>query len=318
MLVLAILLLSVPLGGEEIRGLRTKVWDGRDGGPIPLFLEEVLVITIPPEERELYAGLELRITVPRKLQGVQGIAGILYRGILPAPSPERRVYQGTRTFFQILPTSTEVVIQVPFPSSDFVPGGPGVFPTPAVAPDDFPLALVLTPVMKGLPSSASSQAFECTVLPLYARKGYLRLRIEGLDDEEIPACAFFIDGKEISYTGDPILLSSGLHSLTIKGPAFSPLEKTFAVEKGKTTELVVEVERAHPSLLFHVPEVAEIFLDGEKIDAAPRELLPITTGTHSVVIKVGDYSITREFEVTENVTYTITLLLDLHIEEPAH
>ena len=43
--------------------------------------------------------------------------------------------------------------------------------------------------------------------------------------------------------------------------------------------------------------------------------MKVDEGVHTVVFKLGNYSMTREFEVSGGNSYTITLFLDVFVKE---
>ncbi|HOT63396.1 MAG TPA: hypothetical protein PLU93_11095 [Treponemataceae bacterium] len=76
----------------------------------------------------------------------------------------------------------------------------------------------------------------------------------------------------------------------------------------------VPLEVLAPTLLVVAPENAKILLDGQPLSNTrdPRELAP---GDHTIQFTIGDYELTRKIQAEKGKTYTVSMLIDVTIEE---
>jgi hypothetical protein len=70
-----------------------------------------------------------------------------------------------------------------------------------------------------------------------------------------------------------------------------------------------------PKIVFEAPDTAEIFLDGQKLDGLPKKPMSVTEGEHTVIMRVGNYSLTKKFSVERGRSYKISLFLDISVQE---
>ena len=63
------------------------------------------------------------------------------------------------------------------------------------------------------------------------------------------------------------------------------------------------------------PESATIYLDGQRYIPSVHKAIEVVAGEHVVLIQLGDYAISRRFTVENGKGYTISLLLDIIVEE---
>ncbi|TFG64690.1 MAG: hypothetical protein E4H36_02250 [Spirochaetales bacterium] len=179
--------------------------------------------------------------------------------------------------------------------------------------EEFPLLLTVLPLMKGVPSKAAAESIRIRVFPVVADLGVLFLSLTY--QENTKASAVLLNGKEISLTAAPILLPSGIHQLSVVMPEGYRKDINLVMEKGKKTQLQVYVENPLAQVFINLPSAGNFFLDGEKMDVVPAKSLNLTPGRHTVTMKIGDYSISKNFSVSSGKTYTISLIMDMDIKE---
>ena len=86
------------------------------------------------------------------------------------------------------------------------------------------------------------------------------------------------------------------------------------VERGKITQLEVQLKSITPLLHIQGPENVTVFLDNQEI-APSKEPLPVAVGVHTVVFKMGSYELTRQVTVEEGKTYELTMTMDVLLQE---
>ena len=62
------------------------------------------------------------------------------------------------------------------------------------------------------------------------------------------------------------------------------------------------------------PEGTDIFLDGDRIEDSAAALLEIAPGSHTITMKVGDYSLSRPFDILPGGELTLSLEMDIAVD----
>lgn len=310
---LLLALLSAGLSADAIRGRVVAMEEISAGasGSEPFHLEELVSLELAGDA-QFVTGVELEITIPRELTRFRNsFAVYLYRRLDPEPEKEvlRRYFAESLDYY-LLPAGRKMYLQLPLRSGADLPATPETIQVDALlTTDDFPLLLTIQPVMKGIPSSIYEAGFQIKAYPYLADEGVLDLRIKAPSDDPY---SILIDGNRKEYREGGYNLESGIHEITIESSAFLPLTRSVTVTKGARTDLVLELQKREPRVSFEAPEGTLIFLDGERVNSTS---LKVDEGVHTVVFKLGDYSMTREFEVSGGKSYTITLFFDVFVKE---
>lgn len=315
LLILTLLIASFPAGlaADAIRGRVVGIEEiaTNASGSAPFHLEELMALELSAEA-DFVTGVELEISIPGELSRFRNsFAVYLYRRVDPAPEPgQLRRYFATSLDYYLVPAARKMYIQMPLRASANLPATPETLRVDEVlSAADFPLLLSIQPVMKGIPSSIYEAEFQVKAYPYLADEGVLELTLATPSDEPY---SIVIDGKPQEYRDSGYLLESGIHEITIESSAFLPISRSFTITKGARSQLSLELEKREPSVSFEAPEGTLIFLDGERVNGTS---LKVNEGVHTVVFKLGDYSMSREFEVSGGKSYTITLFLDVFVKE---
>ena len=304
---------STRLSADAVRGTVVEILEITTEGEAngSCHIEELVSLQLGEGSR-FFTGIELKLTIPEELMRFRNsFAVYLYRNIDPAPEMVgMRRYFGESLAYYVLPASRSMYIQIPLRENADLPISPETSVLKSItAPDEYPLLLTILPIMKGIPSDIYSATFELSAYPYIADEGLLELTI---DAPGAQAYTLLIDGKRHPYSDAGYRLSGGIHEISIESPAYLPLKRKISITKGSSTALNLSLEKRDPRVFFEVPEGTLIFLDGERLNGTS---LKVAEGTHTVVFKLGDYSMTKEFEVTGGKSYTITLFFDIFVKE---
>ncbi len=310
-----------PLRGDNVRGplAGTFSLSGRvaesGASTISLNLEDLAAV-VPDGDMRFIQGVSIRIDVPESVQYYgDSFALYLYRRISPEPADGIRTYRGERLVFKPFAFMNRVEIQVPLRKQHTLVASPDItLIRETLTADDFPLLITILPVMKGIPQSLSRAQFPVTVRPLFADEGSLRLRAEIPEGIAPGLLTVKIDGKDVAYPAEEYLLPAGMHQLTVSSAAFQPVQLSFGIERGRTTELAVPLVPLRPELLIEAPADTVIFLDGARVEPSARKFA-VSPGSHTVVFKLGDQQVSRRFDVEPGKLYKISLFLDISIQE---
>ena len=292
--------------------------------PGPLVIEtrpgELASIRLAGDTRLLEA-LQIEIEVPREIaRSPHGFAIHVYRGVTPAPSPTQAAYTGDLLVSAIIRSPRSFSIQLPLvPNHTLSAGADTVVAATVLSATDFPLVLSVVPIMKGIPDALFRIPVLLRVRGIARPTGSVGITIRPRYGLTTESYSLRVDG--IAYRnpvpGEALLvdeLAPGLHTIEIRSAEFQDRRINFEVIPGTNATVAVDLEPLRSSLSVDVPEVASVFLDGKKISngGEPFDLPP---GSHSILIRLGDYSLSRAFEVLPGGNYTISLALDILVEE---
>ncbi|WP_319414690.1 hypothetical protein [Marispirochaeta aestuarii] len=315
--ILLILILSLPvspaLTADAVRGSVVDILEVRaDKQPEASFTIEELVSLDLGANTEFITGVEIELSIPEELRRLRdSFAVYLYRRVDPRPETTgMRRYFGESLNYYIVPAARKMYIQIPLRKDTELPRNPEtVLLRNQVTVEDFPLILTVLPIMKGIPSDIYSAPLKIKAYPYLAAEGILDLTVTAPDEHPY---TLRIDGRELEYREKGYLLSEGIHEVSIESSAYMPVKRSVSVTRGTRTGQNIVLEKKEPRINFETPEGTLIFLDGQRVSGAS---LKVEEGVHTVVFKLGDYSMTREFEVLGGKTYTITLFLDVFVKE---
>ena len=314
LLILILFLSASPLlRADAVRGSVVEILDIRaDKKPEASFTIEELVSLSLGRDTAFITGVEIELTIPEELRRLRdSFALYLYRRVDPQPETSgMRRYFGESLDYYILPGTRKMYIQIPLRRDTELPRNTEtVLLKDQITAEDFPLLLTVLPIKKGIPSDIYTAPVHIKAYPYLAAEGILDLTISAPDEHPY---TLRIDGKEPPYREKGYLLSEGIHEISIESSVYMPVKRTVSIARGTRTTQSIVLEKKDPRIVFETPKGTMIFLDGERVSSAS---LKVERGVHTVVFKLGDYSLTREFEVVDGKTYTITLILDVLVKE---
>jgi len=268
-----------------------------------------------PKPSPFLKGVEIEIKIPQALLPYRNsMAYGVYRSVVPAPVTGTIDYQAEQISMQPLPSRLSFVLQIPATKAHGLKTSPYATVLPYVHdPARGPLFFRLLPVMKGLPEGIETMGFVVRVKPLLSDEGALSLRIRQPGDASHPV-SVRVDENLIPAPDGLIILPAGVHNLSIVSDDYRDEVRMFTVEPARVTALEVSMQGTTPTLLVVAPENAKILLDGQPLSNTrdPRELAP---GDHTIQFTIGDYELTRKIQAEKGKTYTVSMLIDVTIEE---
>jgi hypothetical protein len=268
-----------------------------------------------PRDVTFLKGLEIEIKIPRDIIVYQNsMAWGLYRQVLPVPSENVIDYQAEQITLKALPSRLSFVLQIPLKKNSNLKSGP--YSTVLSSVYDAtrgPLLFRLLPIMKGLPDNIETMAFSVKIRPLLTDEGGFRLKL-AYPQEPAKPVSVRIDEVLVSDPATMIVLSPGVHHLSIVSDDYRNEVRMFTVESAKVTDLAVLMQATTPRLYLAAPENTHIFLDGEPVGNT-REGKEITPGDHTVRFLVGDYELTIQITVEKGHDYTVSMAIDINVTE---
>ena len=304
----------VSVNADNVRGPVVAELDAAAPGPVTITPGDIVIIE-PPEDSPLHTALKIEIAIPDAVAGMRGAFALyLYENIVPSPRADVDRYRADKIDLLLLPPSKAFTIHLPY-TSDY--SGPESFDTVvldrAVRHRDYPLLLTILPVMKGVPPRIAASSFRISVQAVSSTTGLLKIRLTLPGDDKLPY-TFSVDGIPLQTHVSEVALGEGIHTLMLTSVHYTDLSRTFMIKGGEYTEVDVSLEPRLSRVIIEAPENSRVLLDGvltESPDAAGSE---IAAGEHTVLMKIGDYSLTERFSVKPGMTYTISLQMSILIE----
>jgi hypothetical protein len=260
-------------------------------------------------------GIELEIKQNKtSMNYPNSVAYTLYTDIKPEPSKKHIDYSAKKISTALLPNRFSHIMRIPV-KKDYkfkqVKNGE-IFPYDGKAADA-PFMLRLNPVMKGLPEDFEQASFTVIARPLLIAEGGLKLHLQFPDKEQKPVTVQ-LNNEYITQLDTLQLLLPGTYSVNISSDAYRTEMRSCIIERGKITQLEVQLKSITPLLHIQAPENVAVFLDNQEI-APSKEPLPVAVGVHTVVFKMGSYELTRQITVEEGKTYELTMMMDVLLQE---
>jgi hypothetical protein len=285
-------------------GLESVVLIGIDGDA--RFLDAIdIEVAAPSSLSEQPGALVLTILGPVNVEERSGVADAVGEELVFRP-----LIRGGKSFYQVLlrtdasPDASPAVTRVS-----------GVVP-----PASFPLAVSVVPRMKGLAQELQNAEFTIAARPVTRNIGAVQIRyvledgsVFDADSSRVPDFELSIDGEAVEPRNE-YLLEPGLHTLQLRSERFRDQEITFGVDRGRSASVDLPLELALATVNYTAPRGSTVYVNGRVLDASTGDFT-VPPGEHTIVAVVGDYTVTRRFRVEEQRSYSISVILDIAIEE---
>jgi hypothetical protein len=310
-LVLAVSLLAIaPVSAENFRGevIDIHVVENSDTGRYRLRAGQVLVVTVDPAY-PFVSGIEF-VVDPGDRSFQQEFSFSLFGSVDPPVDRGIANLVGVDLASSVLTGALPRSFTVPFVDSGSVSSAPGAVRTTPADPSTGAIAVQLVPIMKGMTSESVSRDVGVVVRPLIRQVGALRVRLDGEPDVVDRA----LDRLEIDVNGtaiDPeqlVELPPGIYRLRAVAGDLLDFTGNVGIEAGRIEVLTLPVEEPRANVRFNVPSIADVFWNGERVRGSTISAPP---GTHTLVIRLGDFSVSRRVELEGDGRYRIGLDLDI-------
>lgn len=322
-LVIALLLVALALPAQSLRGPLTEVvvtpTDAAEA--TALGLESIVLVRIDGDPRFLDA-IDIEIDAPRAVADVPGAVQLialapvrvqLQSGIADVVGEEllqRPFQRAGKSFYQVViaddtsPDASPIVTRIG-----------DVVPTTA-----FPLVLSFVSRMKVLTDALNAAEFTVSVRPVTRNIGAAAIRYVREDgttydatSARAPEFRLEIDDLPADIANE-YLLAPGLHRLKLISDRYQDQEVTVGIEQGRKVELDLPLTLALATVNYTAPRGSSVYVDGRALDGA-RGDFTVPPGEHTIVVVLGDYTVTRRFVAEEQRTYTISVTMGIVVEE---
>ena len=313
----------ISAAGDNIRGDVVKhvvLSDTSEPGEytFSMNIEDVFAVSFD-KESSFIRGFEIEVKVPSSLRNYSGsFAFIIYKQISPEVTSGIGTYYGRKYNSFIMPEAAKFYMQIPYNERLSAERAPytTIF-SDVLKYSDSPLMVTVLPMMKGFPSSLYSSSLTVRISPILKDSGNLSVIFdipENLDSRQLE---FRVDGGRtgVSNNRANIALSAGTHSLEVEIPGGRQINRTVTIRAGETANLAIEIEELKSLATIDVPENTIVYMDGLRLENTSEGPIPIAPGEHTVLFKIGDYKISKKFDILPGKDCKISLFLDIFIEE---
>jgi hypothetical protein len=107
-------------------------------------------------------------------------------------------------------------------------------------------------------------------------------------------------------------VDSGLHELSVESAVFKPATTNFVLAPGQSQLIEISLEPRVSTLTLESLEGATVYLDGKKVS---QKKLKLPGGNHTIRFKLGEYSVSKTFQVEEGKHYRLSLVFDIGLKE---
>ena len=267
------------------------------------------------KDLDFVQGFEIEVKSPPAALAMPGsIAWEMWKNVDPVPDKNHYGYSGDRILTQVLPGRAGVVYQIPTRGDNTLKDSPfsTLLPT-VVDPASFPFIFRLIPITKGSTPDLERARFVVRVRPLFTDEGGLRIVFKYPSNAEKGDLVVQVDGLGVDPAG-LLVLKPGSHSLHVSSSVFREESRSFSIDQGRILEIGIELEDTTPILFVEAPDSAVLSLDGSRLDRS-RASFTVEPGEHSVVCRLGDYSMSRKFTAYRGKSYRLVLSIDLAVQE---
>lgn len=315
--------LSSPGFGENIRGRVAAVKEiAAEPVTFSVSVNEMASLRVAEPTRFLEA-LRLEIRIPQESRDFAGgLALYLYKDITPAPREEVMTLSGTRVYFEGLPQASRFFLLIPMQEDHTLSGSADtVLVGSVVPPEAFPIAVALFPAMKGLPRRIHEARFPVEVRRVVSNEGALQLEIVDDSGEPVPTevaakreFSIRVNGSEVAHDTRELVLQPGLHEVELRSDIYENRNVTVGIERGSVSNLELELIRPRSRINIEAPDGSEVFVDGTRVNIASGAVT-VEPGEHTVLFRVGDYTVSRNISVKPKKDYNISLSLNILVHE---
>ena len=320
---LFILLSSVISYSENIRGpviniINSETLSSSDTAEFDISPEELFAVSPGYSNIPDKISIEIRSSETIK-QFRDSFSLYSYTNVSPQPSKDNKSYTGNYSDSSLIPDRTRFFIDIIL--SKNISGNRAVKGTEIIdfsnLKTDKPFMFTILPVMKGVPDYLFSEKFRIKIKAYWPEQGNITLKVfktepDSSDKTEIDDYNLFIDGNSISKT-ENIVLNTGIHSLSVKKDGYIEHTENIAVKTNETKNIDIVLVKNNPVLSFFAPDESILYIDGNIQNS--RKITTLEPGEHTVLFKLGDYSLSRKINLDEGKKYTVNLLLDIEVKE---
>ncbi len=308
----ALVVSIVPLGAQSFRGHVVPLPFPEPDQPSETTLRsgDVAVVAIPGDRRFI-AGVDIRV-LPQRDSGIQpGMFTVVIYDAVDAPGGDGIVTLGGMQKERIPVTAASPISAVvTFAGSprQSVPAGTALISD--VDPSIGNVGIQLVPAAKGMSQEHLDTTFTLQLTPILRPKGGVIVRFDGEDEVVSEAeliAEVYLDDVRIT-PGEIAEFTPGIYRLRAEAGNLLTHTANIGIERGRIRTVTLTVVRPRATVHINVPTVAQVFWNGELIS---RSEMSVEPGEHTLLIRLGDFTISRKITLEPNGDYQLGVDLDI-------
>ncbi|MFO8042837.1 MAG: hypothetical protein R6U25_06530 [Alkalispirochaeta sp.] len=273
---------------------------------------EVLLFTIPDAALRFMTGVELTVSTEDTNVAPGSYSTTIYAAVDPPQENGVQNLAGQRLATFPLTEPVRQRIFIPFGAAD---SGDQRGVTRAADPQIGDLAVQLVPIMKGMDSQALSTTYSVTITPRLRQIGAMRIELDG--DEDLlrrtrAELTVTLNGEEIDEEAI-IERAPGIYRLEAQAGDFLDTTTNIGIEQGRLREVVLEPQEPAATIRVSVPSVAEVYWNGARL--VDYDAFTAAPGEHSIMIRLGDFTVSRNIELDAHESYELAIDLDILMKQ---
>ena len=284
-----------------------------------LYPSEIMLLDV--DKPEFVDEIRIDISLPARFANDRNITiAVLIYGALEGVSMDDQEVstRGLRLHFEPLVDAESTTVRIPVREDSPLHGGGRHRLDTTPTPDDFPIAVTVLPVGKGLPSDLSNHAISVTAQPLSRGVGKLEIDLRTNDGE--PMAFDELDGAELEVDDQlrapsNLFIPPGFYSIRLRSDNYREATATAAIEEGESSDVLLELSQDPATLFIDAPRGTQVFVNGSTFPRSVGTEIELQPGRHELSYQVGGRPVTRSIELAPGTSYTATLDMNIDLLE---
>lgn len=276
---------------------------------------QILLVSFDGPDARFLSGLDISVRAPQRAPR-PGSFSIAVYGSVDAPTAGQFVNLAGRPLGTVpLADEARYRLWVPLHGDATPAAEPGIQRLAAADRNTGSVAIQLVPVMKGMNSRDLDRQYRVTVSPVLRPVGGLEVVIGGEPDIlELaqPSLQVSLAGEPIS-PGRVIERSPGIYRLEVQAGDYLSYTGNIGIEQGEIRRVNLEAREPHATVRLSVPSISEVYWNGTLV--SERGDIRVSPGDHTLMVRLGDFSVSRQVSLAANESYEVAIDLDILLNE---
>ena len=278
-------------------------------------LDDAIIIKLP-DDLSFIEGIELSFKVPQAVAiWGENISWAFYDGISPDPTSDNLDYSGLRSTTGTFSNSYSLNLKIPLKKNNSIKKdaySQYIKSVPEIVGGKIFLRLQTT--TKGIPDAVYNSQLLITGKPLFINRGKLYMDLKDPDGKDVKPVTLFVDGSAVDMGSNGLLLSPGMHNISITSDFYRNEQRTVSIEQGKTHRMSVELRSVVPTIRIAAPDCSKIYLD-ETLVTSTASPIEVQQGDHTIRFVIGNYETVRTVSALNGRSYLVSIKLDASVTE---
>lgn len=278
---------------------------------------EILLLDV--DKPEFVDEISIDISLPARYADERNItvAALVYGSLEDVALNDREIStNGRRLHFEPLVDVDSTTIRIPVREEAPLREGGRHKVDDSPMPDDFPIAVTLLPVGKGLPSDLSDHTIAVTARPVSRGVGKLEIDLqttsgESVAFEELEDPELEIDEKP--HDPSDLFITPGFYSIRLRSENFREATATAAIDEGESSDVLLELSQDPATLFIDAPRGTQVFVNGSSVPRSVGTEIELEPGEHELSYQVGGRPVTRSVELEPGTSYTAKLDMNIDV-----